>query len=110
MTNNERRRVRITPGAGKPVEVDLGDALAQTGTVAQAVRRLLRDSDEPELAELLNSDRLGFDLFTERNGQATEAPLDANEDWASVIGSVIQNEQDLLEIGFSRIHTGGLAM
>jgi hypothetical protein len=101
------RRVRITPGAGKPVDIDVEEALSQHGTVEQAVRRLLERSDEPELAHLLNSDRLGFDLFTERDGEATEAPLDGTEDWASLIGEVVQNEQDLVEIGLSRVHTGG---
>ena len=93
-------KVRVYPGAGKPIEIDQETAAAEKGSVGDVIPRILRETvRDPSLLRMLGNPNLVYE-----QASPVESPIEQDRDWREIVNDL--QKQDV-EIGMAVAHRGG---
>ena len=100
-------KLRITPGAGEPLEVDPEVVAGYHGRVDDVLSRIVGEHiRDPGLLAMLSDDGMVLEQYAEGpDGCCEEQVLSPTSDWDDIKQKL---EQGDLEIGVARAHKGGL--
>ena len=108
MSDKGKKKLRILPGVGPPIEFDAEQAAHYHGSITDGVTGLLRnEAADPELADLMGEPgTVLFERSSDGSGRTRERPLPSNESWDQVVAR-LQDSQTSLDIEMARAHKGG---
>ncbi len=106
-TARPKGKLRITPGAGEPLEVDPEVVAGYHGHVNDVLSRIVAEHiRDPGLLAMLSDAGMVLEQYAEGPDGCEETPLSPTSDWDEIKQRL---EQGDVEIGVARAHKGGRA-
>lgn len=103
MKEKTKGKLTLAVGAGRTSDIsrEAADQERESMTIMEALRSIARETDNHELAAMLEQPRLAIESFEDD----TETPLSPQASWRQVLNSL--KEQNV-ELGVARSHEGGI--